>query len=533
MRLRTKGDLLGGAPVWLCFCLGAYWAWASCAFFGTMAVPFADDPNASSEVVHIVALAVCVLCTLLLPVVVSRPSGPAPSPEARPSVLRFPIVGRGGLPAMTLACLLSAAGTVACVFASALGGIALVPAAAVIGLGEALTLYLLCAELKPGLGDKAVLSVFSLALVVCGVLYLALYLLGGAIALLGMAALPLAILACYAWATSRSRPDGKPDSGSGAPSRSAVASPASSASSAPSTPASFEGAAADSRRPNPWKVFLGFSVFGVAFGLMRSLSPESAELFSSYYLVHELSRLATAACVLAVALFAKNRYWTVSISGIALFALSFLLCYGIGTEPGAAGFPNGAFGTLLLVNAFASAGYTCFELLVWAIIYEIVSETGISFVLTYGLGRGSMQVGIAVGTCVVLALSRLGISQAYVPLFQTSVVVMLVLMLGRFSYRDMSELWGIQKTALAVSRSDEDRVVETLVGAYGLTPRECDVVLLLMKGRSEPYIAETLSVSRSTVHSHIVKTYLKVGVHSRQELLSCVEKRIHSSGGAA
>ena len=144
-----------------------------------------------------------------------------------------------------------------------------------------------------------------------------------------------------------------------------------------------------------------------------------------------------------------------------------------------------------------------------------------------------MQAGIAVGTCVVLALSRLGISQAYVPLFQTSVVVMLVLMLGRFSYRDMSELWGIQKTALAVSRSDEDRVVETLVGAYGLTPRECDVVLLLMKGRSEPYIAETLSVSRSTVHSHIVKTYLKVGVHSRQELLSCVEKRIHSSGGAA
>ena len=59
MRLRTKGDLLGGAPVWLCFCLGAYWAWASCAFFGTMAVPFADDPKASSEVVHIVALAVC------------------------------------------------------------------------------------------------------------------------------------------------------------------------------------------------------------------------------------------------------------------------------------------------------------------------------------------------------------------------------------------------------------------------------------------------------------------------------------------
>ena len=47
-----------------------------------------------------------------------------------------------------------------------------------------------------------------------------------------------------------------------------------------------------------------------------------------------------------------------------------------------------------------------------------------------------------------------------------------------------------------------------------------------MKGRNEPFISEALFISPSTTHSHVSHIYAKIGVHSRQELLSVIDKEI-------
>lgn len=49
------------------------------------------------------------------------------------------------------------------------------------------------------------------------------------------------------------------------------------------------------------------------------------------------------------------------------------------------------------------------------------------------------------------------------------------------------------------------------------------VVLLLTKGRNEPFISESLFISPHTMRSHISHIYTKMDIHSRQELLSKVE----------
>ena len=53
----------------------------------------------------------------------------------------------------------------------------------------------------------------------------------------------------------------------------------------------------------------------------------------------------------------------------------------------------------------------------------------------------------------------------------------------------------------------------------GLSPREADVFALMARGRSLPYIAETLVLSENTIRSHTRRIYNKLGVHSKQEML--------------
>jgi DNA-binding CsgD family transcriptional regulator len=53
--------------------------------------------------------------------------------------------------------------------------------------------------------------------------------------------------------------------------------------------------------------------------------------------------------------------------------------------------------------------------------------------------------------------------------------------------------------------------------AGGLTPRERDVLRLVVAGRSNPEIAEALFLSRRTVTTHLTRIFAKLGVQGRAE----------------
>lgn len=57
----------------------------------------------------------------------------------------------------------------------------------------------------------------------------------------------------------------------------------------------------------------------------------------------------------------------------------------------------------------------------------------------------------------------------------------------------------------------------------GLTKREIEIVQLVAKGRSRGYIASSLVISENTVKGHLRNAYGKLGIHSKQELLSLIE----------
>ncbi len=70
-------------------------------------------------------------------------------------------------------------------------------------------------------------------------------------------------------------------------------------------------------------------------------------------------------------------------------------------------------------------------------------------------------------------------------------------------------------------RSFEERIAE-IAKSYGLTPREIQVFDFLARGRSIPYIRDTLVISRETAATHAKHVYAKLKVHSRQELIDLV-----------
>ncbi len=59
---------------------------------------------------------------------------------------------------------------------------------------------------------------------------------------------------------------------------------------------------------------------------------------------------------------------------------------------------------------------------------------------------------------------------------------------------------------------------------FKLTKREAEVLEYLVRGRSLPYIADTLFVTTGTVKTHVKHIYRKCAVGTRQELLDLFER---------
>jgi two-component system, NarL family, response regulator LiaR len=75
---------------------------------------------------------------------------------------------------------------------------------------------------------------------------------------------------------------------------------------------------------------------------------------------------------------------------------------------------------------------------------------------------------------------------------------------------------------LGGAKTQEEQAMQTLVEQ--LTPRELEVLGLLVEGRSSTAIAEELSISKNTVRTHIQSILSKLLVHSRLEAVAFAVK---------
>ena len=68
-----------------------------------------------------------------------------------------------------------------------------------------------------------------------------------------------------------------------------------------------------------------------------------------------------------------------------------------------------------------------------------------------------------------------------------------------------------------------EEVARVFAGRYGLSPREQDVLLLLLAGRTRAEVGTETGLADGTVRTHVTNIYKKVDVHSREELVKRFE----------
>jgi DNA-binding CsgD family transcriptional regulator len=113
--------------------------------------------------------------------------------------------------------------------------------------------------------------------------------------------------------------------------------------------------------------------------------------------------------------------------------------------------------------------------------------------------------------------------------------------LARARVRTRSGEWLVLHASLLDGRHDgrvavilelarPAEVASILLEGYGLTPREREVVALVLQGQSTQEIATSLGMSAYTVQDHLKSVFLKLGVNSRSELVGMVFRRDYFPG---
>ena len=74
--------------------------------------------------------------------------------------------------------------------------------------------------------------------------------------------------------------------------------------------------------------------------------------------------------------------------------------------------------------------------------------------------------------------------------------------------------------AVVVEAAKSAEIAPIIIEAYGLTPRERDVLRAIARGSSTPEIAAELFLSPHTVRDYIKTVFDKIGVTSRSELVA-------------
>lgn len=178
----------------------------------------------------------------------------------------------------------------------------------------------------------------------------------------------------------------------------------------------------------------------------------------------------------------------------------------------------------LLAYACNTAGYQIFCMFMWVIIAASCHNYARSATRFFGITGGSWSLG-AIGGTLLGTLPTLGQarpSDAMSSAFVMAAVMALALCYTlAFTERDAGLLADIIPSKHKTPFKDACRSIGERAG---LTPRELEVMTLIAQGRNSTYIQEKLFLSRSTVQTHRMHLYQKLGIHTKEELLDLLER---------
>lgn len=199
---------------------------------------------------------------------------------------------------------------------------------------------------------------------------------------------------------------------------------------------------------------------------------------------------------------------------------------------------------LSVVLYFAS---NVLEFAMWCLLAFVVFQKKISPIIVFGFGRGVFMLGSTVGWFLGAYVAPLFMDGSVdFAFYMICAAIILALSFLLFSERDYERLFSpidenelaledlldaeMPKQKLEDKRGRFSRSIEHIAEGGNLSAREAEVFRYLAMGHGSDYIAEELQVSWNTVRTHTHNVYVKLGVHSRQDVLSLVSNEMKAQG---
>lgn len=273
------------------------------------------------------------------------------------------------------------------------------------------------------------------------------------------------------------------------------------------------------RAPLPWMPIALMSLYAFAYGLREN------ELTAVMGPMSSVGVVAASAIVLVGIVGFRDRFDLDIMQRIALPAmvcsLVFVPAYNI----------VGAF----FANVCASLSYTAFSILIFCILCDLSRRFGFSAIMLFGLERGIRAIFSLLGRAVDGAIIKLSGASALSDLVIAVAVALLVIAFALVLWRSplTQDRWRVpsveegaeEKEASTLSDKAESSLAiacSLLRKRFELTPREEDVLFLLVQGRSIAQVAQDLVIAKGTAKVHVRHIYEKLGIHSRDELKTLV-----------
>lgn len=210
-----------------------------------------------------------------------------------------------------------------------------------------------------------------------------------------------------------------------------------------------------------------------------------------------------------------------------------------------------------LAGALVTGASLFLQALVILKVTESAQETGASPLLAYSAGQGIIGAVVCLGNVGGRMVSALpDAEETWLPMACAAGVFLLFYLLvltadalaQKISGTTSSDeeipapTGGARAQTFPDTHDEADSQTEqpalaarldSFAADLGLTPREAQVCLYLVQGRTLPFIAEQLYVTPGTVKTHALHVYRKAGVSNKQELISAFAQKGIAAQGTA
>lgn len=294
--------------------------------------------------------------------------------------------------------------------------------------------------------------------------------------------------------------------------------------------------------PSPARLFgpelsLAVIIYGALFVLAGHVLPEIEIAWMTSILpgLANVSALLASETVLTVYLVKRSR---IESPRAAFRPATILIAAGIALLP----FVGDAGAIPCMAVAFA--GFGCFLVYFWIVMGNMAQRWNTTPLPLCAFGFLLLLSGIAFGELATWILYRLPVDFGYPA--AVSVVSLFLLVMLAWNMTDGSRYaqettamggipFGSENRGLGFGDTGDelepgapadatDAKLRAAAETYGLSPREVEVVALLLRGRSIPYICDELFIAKSTAQTHVRHIYAKMDITGgRQELIDRLE----------